>query len=261
MADGGMEEMSVDTRRGRILELLMQKGKVKVIELSKLFGISEVTIRNDLAELDEAGLLERIHGGAVRTHKAYYNLSFHERLKTNEPEKRKIAAACASMIADGDTIMINSGTTTLFTVQELRNVKNLTIVTNSVSIAQEAVNYDKVNVILLGGIFDVQYQFTYGDDTLNQLRKYKADKLILSADGISADEGITTYHHLETEVNRQMISRVNKTIVVADYTKIGRESFAYIDSIEKVDYLITDSNASSNEVEMLREYGIEVKVV
>ena len=260
MADK-LEEMNIENRRGRILELLTQKGKVRVIELSKLFGISEVTIRNDLSELEEAGLLERVHGGAVSTYKAYYNMSFYDRMKTNEPEKREIAAACASMISDGDTLMINSGTTTLFTVQELKNVKNLTIVTNSVSIAQEAVNYDKANVILLGGNFNSQYQFTYGDDTVSQLKKYKADKLILSADGVSAQEGVTTYHHLESEVNRQMISRAKKTIIVADYTKIGRESFAYIDSINNVDYVITNRNANANELEIIKENGVEIRLV
>jgi DeoR family fructose operon transcriptional repressor len=260
MADK-LEEMNIENRRGRILELLTQKGKVRVIELSKLFGISEVTIRSDLSELEEAGLLERVHGGAVSTYKAYYNMSFYDRMKTNEPEKREIAAACASMISDGDTLMINSGTTTLFTVQELKNVKNLTIVTNSVSIAQEAVNYDKANVILLGGNFNSQYQFTYGDDTVNQLKKYKADKLILSADGVSAQEGVTTYHHLESEVNRQMILRAKKTIVVADYTKIGRESFTYIDSINNVDYVITNRNANANELEIIKENGVEIRLV
>lgn len=261
MVSNLLDDMNVENRRSSILDILAQKGKVKVIELSKLFNVSEVTIRNDLADLDEAGLLERIHGGAVSTNKAYYRMSFHDRMKANEKEKRKIAAACAAMIDDGDTIMINSGTTTLFVVQELRNSKSLTIVTNCVSIAQEVINYDKISIILLGGNFNGQYQFTYGDDTLNQLKKYKADKLILSADGVNCKEGITTFHHFESEVNRQMISRVNKTIVVADHTKIGRSSFAYIDSIKNIDYVITNSNANADEVELLKENGIEVKLV
>ena len=256
-----LEDMDVENRRSSILDILAQEGKVKVIELSKLFNLSEVTIRNDLADLDEAGLLERRHGGAVSTNKAYYNMSFNDRMKTNEKEKRQIAAACAAMIDDGDTLMLNSGTTTLFVVQELRNSKNLTIVTNCVSIAQEVMNYDKINIILLGGNFNAQYQFTYGDDTLNQLKKYKADKLVLSADGVNCSEGITTFHHLESEVNHQMISRANKTIVVADYTKIGRASFAHIDPIKNVDCIITNINADTDEVELFKENAIEVKLV
>lgn len=261
MSDISFEEMSIEDRRKTILDMLNRQGKVRVVDLSKLFGISEVTIRNDLSEMETAGMLERIHGGAISTHKAYYNMTFHDRMRTNEGEKRRIAAEAALMVSDGDTIMVNSGTTTLFTVQELKNVKNLTIVTNSLSIAQEVGHYNNIHVILLGGSFNPQYQFTYGDDTISQLKRYKADKLILSADGVSADEGITTYHHLEVEVNRQMIARVNKTIVVADYSKIGRTSFTYIDSIDHIDTLITNQNANQDEIGLIGEKGVEIRLV
>ena len=256
-----IEELNIEERRKRIIEMLNREGRVKVVDLSKLFNISEVTIRNDLSELENLGILERVHGGAINTNKAYYNMSLHDRMKTNEVEKRNIAIAVASMIADGDTIMINSGTTTLFVVQELKNVKNLTIVTNSLSIAQEVGYCNNIHVILLGGNLNPQYQFTYGDDTINQLKKYKADKLILAADGVSFEEGVTTYHHLEAEVNRQMIARVNKTIVVLDYTKIGRASFAHIDSLDNIDVLVTNQNANHNQIELIKEKGIETRLV
>ncbi|RCX19979.1 DeoR family transcriptional regulator [Anaerobacterium chartisolvens] len=261
MPDLKINDMSVDDRRKKILELLNREGKVKVVDLSRLFGISEVTIRNDLSELENTGVLERVHGGAVSTGKAYYNMSFHDRMKTNEDEKRKIAIEVASLISDGDTVMINSGTTTLFTVQELKGLKNLTIVTNSLSVAEEIGHFSNIHVILLGGNFNPQYQFTYGDDTINQLKRYKADKLILAADGVSVEEGITTYHHLEVEVNRQMIARVNKTIVVVDYTKIGRAGFARIDSLDSIDLLVSNQNSNQNEIALIREKGIEIRLV
>ena len=261
MRNENIEDLDIDERRKKIVELLNKEGKVKVIELSKVFGISEVTIRNDLSALDEGGLLEKIHGGAISTHKSYYNMSLHDRMKTNEDEKRKIAAACASLVSNGDTIMINSGTTTLFVIQELKHIKNLTVVTNSLAIAQEVGHFNNIQVILLGGNFNPQYQFSYGDDTINQLRRYKADKLILSADGVSAEEGITTYHHLEAEVNRQMLARANKTIVVADYSKIGRSSFAYIDSIDNLDVLVTNQNANQDELNLIKGKGVEIRCV
>jgi DeoR/GlpR family transcriptional regulator of sugar metabolism len=261
MTEAKMEEIDIDVRREKILELLNRSGKVKVIELSKVFNISEVTIRNDLKELEEAGLLERVHGGAVSTHKAYYKMSAHERMRTNEAEKRTIATATAALITDGDTVIINSGTTTLFVAQELKNVKNLTIVTNSLPIAQEVGHFKNSSVIFLGGNLNPEYQFTYGDDALIQLRKYKADKLILAVDGVGFEEGISTYHHLEAEVNRQMIARVNKTIVVADFTKVGIASFAYIDSLDKIDYLVTNNTANQEEIQKIQEIGIEVSLV
>jgi DeoR family fructose operon transcriptional repressor len=261
MLETKVEELNVDERRNKIIELINKESKVKVINLSKLFGISEVTIRNDLSELENAGVLERIRGGAISTSKAYYNMSLHERLKENEQEKKIIAVEAASMVSDGDTVIINSGTTTLLTSLELKSVKNLTIVTNSLSIAREVGHYKNFHVILLGGSLNPQYQFTYGDDTISQLKRYRADKLILSADGVSVDEGITTYHHLEAEVNRQMIVRANKTIVVADYSKIGRESFMHIESLDSVDVLITNQNANQQEIQSIREKGIEIRLV
>ncbi len=261
MTQENFEELNVDERRARILAILNQEGKVKVAELSKLFGISEVTIRTDLSELENAGMLERVHGGAVSTYRPYYNMTLHDRAKTNVDEKKRIAQEVASMISDGDTVIVTSGTTTLFVVQELKNLKNLTIITNSVSVSQELGNYRNANVILLGGNFNPQYQYTYGEDTICQLKRYKADKLILSADGIDCEEGITICHHFEAEVNRQMIARVNKIIVAADYTKIGRTDFAYIDSVDSMDILVTNENANHKEIGELIKRGIEVRTV
>jgi len=259
--DNGSLQLDIDSRREKILEILGKKGRVKVNELSRAFNISEVTIRLDLTELENRGLIERIHGGAMSTHKAYYNMSLKEREKTNQEEKQKIAAMAASMIQDGDTVILNSGTTTLYTVRQLKNRKNVTLLTNSAAIAQEAGNGNNMNVILLGGNFNNNYSFSYGDDTLNQLMKYKADKLILSADGVSCESGITTYHFQEAEIDKRMIERANKTIVAADYSKIGRESFSFVSHISAVDCIITNANANEEEVNDIRSGGIEVRLV
>lgn len=120
---GSSAEISVDDRRKKILELLAVKGKIRVSELSRQFGISDVTIRLDLGELEKAGLLERVHGGAVSTSKAYFNMDFSERISRFEEEKRNIARTAAAMVKVNDTLIINSGTTTYFIAQELKNAK------------------------------------------------------------------------------------------------------------------------------------------
>ncbi|MBN2072603.1 MAG: DeoR/GlpR transcriptional regulator [Actinobacteria bacterium] len=261
MSEKGPEKISTEDRRNQIVDMLTKKGRVRVNVLSKLFDTSEVTIRNDLSGLEKMGLLERVHGGAISSYRAYYNMSIQERIKTNEEEKRKIAIGASGLISDGDTLLVNSGTTTLFTVQELRSVKNLTVVTNSILIAQEAGHYRNIHVILLGGNIDHRNQFTYGDDTINQLSRYRADKLVLSVDGISMGNGITTFSHLETEVCRQMSERVNKIIVVADYTKIGRTSFSYIKPVDGLDILVTDKKADRDELNKISKRNIEIKLV
>ncbi|GGD53218.1 DeoR/GlpR family DNA-binding transcription regulator [Paenibacillus nasutitermitis] len=262
MTELRLEDLKIEERRKTILELLHKEGKVKVIELSKLFAISEVTIRGDLDALEKEGLLERVHGGAASNYKSYYNMNLNDRMETNQEEKRKIAIEAASMISDGDTLILGSGTTPLYVVRELKNRKNLMIITNSYSVAQEAGHNHNIKVIvLLGGNLNPEYQFTSGDDAISQLSRYKADKLILSSDGVSAEFGVTTYHHLEAELNRQMIARVNKTIVVADFTKIGRANFAHIAGLDKVDCLITNENANKDEIAAIHDSGIEIRLV
>ena len=258
MEQAKIDEIGIDDRRSSILEMLEEHGKVKVTDLSRTFNISEVTIRNDLSELETQGLLTRVHGGAVGTRKAYYNMSLNGRMNVNHDEKLQIAKAVKNMIEDGDTLMLDSGTTTYFVARELTDINNLTIVTNSLSVAQELSYQSNINVILLGGSLDPRYQFTYGDDALQQLQKYRADKMIIAVDGVSAGSGLTTYHYLEAEVSRQMITRANRTIVVADYTKIAREGFAHIDEISSIDTLVTNKKADKEELHTISNMGIEV---
>lgn len=261
MADNGGQESSVDDRRREILARLAREGKVRVMDLSRLFGISEVTVRNDLTELEAEGMLKRVHGGAVSTQKAYFNMTLGDRMKVNEAEKRAIAAAAARIVRDGATLIVSSGTTPLYALRELGNVRNLTVITNSVPVAHEAGFCANMQVILLGGTFDSHSQITYGDDTVNQLRRYKADLLLLSADGFSAEDGITTHLLFDAEVNRQMISRANRTIALADHSKIGRTGFVSIGEIELVDCLVTNRAAGGEAIAAIGDRGVEVVLV
>jgi DeoR/GlpR family transcriptional regulator of sugar metabolism len=261
MSENTLDEFDVGQRRERILAILEKESKVKVNELSQRFSVSEVTVRNDLSELEEAGLLERIHGGAISSHKAYYNMSLKERMRTNEPEKRRIAAKVALMVSGGDTLMMDSGTTTLYIARELKTVKDLTIVTNSLAVAEEIGYRDNIHVILIGGSLDQRYQFTYGDDAVNQMKKYKADLMVVSADGISLEDGITTHHYHEAEVSRQMMARANKTLAAVDHSKVGRGSFAFIGAIDCLDILVTDEKASQEELALFRDKGVKVIIV
>ena len=147
-------EIAVEERKEKILDMLNRDGKVKVNELSRLFDVSEVTIRLDLSDLEENGLLSRVYGGAVSSYKNYYNMSFKQRVIANGNEKKLIAAKAAQMVMENDTLMMNSGTTTLFTYMALSKSMHLTIITNSVAIAQEASGNGnhKIPIISLRGV-------------------------------------------------------------------------------------------------------------
>ncbi len=254
-------EYNAEQRKEKILDILSSTGKVRVSDLSRLFHISEVTIRIDLADLESRGLLSRVHGGAVSSYKTYYNMNFNQRSGTNEAEKKAIAEYVADIVKDNDTVMLNAGTTTLFVLRALNARQNINIVTNSIAIALEASGNVNFNVVLLGGLVNTKYQFTYGDDVLNQLKRYHADKLILSVDGIHASDGFSTYYNQEAEICRQMLRQSGSAFIAADYTKIGRTALTAIAPIDVAECIITNDKANAEELDTIKNSGLQIVTV
>ena len=250
----GATELKIDARRQKILELLSRTGRVFVAELSREFGTTAATIRTDLDALERAGELERVQGGAIAKPKMARRESATERL----PEKQAIGAAAAALIRDGDTLFMNSGTTTTEVAYAIRQHRKLNIVTNSVAIASELSEVPTFRVILLGGSLSTQYGFTYGGDAQEQLMKYQADHAIVSIDGVSREEGISTYHADEAILVRLMTERAKSTVVVADHTKIGRAGFTRICPLENVDILVTDSACPREATAPLERDGLTI---
>ena len=251
--------MVVDDRKKQILDLINSNGSVRVTELSSLFSISEVTIRNDLADMENKGLLTRVHGGAVSSYKPYYNMSLNQRMSTNQGQKEIIAEKIAGMIDDNDTIMLNSGSTTLLVFRAIPKELNLNIVTNSISIALEGAACPNFNIILLGGRINTKYQFTFGDDAIRQLRSYHANKLILSVDGIDADYGFSTYYDKESEIDRTMLENSNVCIVAADHSKFNHCAFTKISDLSAADYLVTDTIVPEKLKTKLSKSSIKIR--
>ncbi len=250
--------LSLQERHKKIVELLNNKGEVRVNELSSLFEVSEVCIRNDLTELEGKGMLSRVHGGAISAYEPYYNMSLAQRSATNKEEKDEIAVKIADMIHDNQSIMMNAGTTPLAVMRKLINKKNITIITNSIVLALEGAKYKGLKIVLLGGNVDAEYQYVYGNLTLAQLDDYYADKFIMSADGIDALSGISTYYDQEAEICRKMIEHSKSTIAALDYTKIGRTALKKFADIEDIDCLVTNGNAVENYIVELKSSGLNV---
>ena len=248
--------MISDERKQKILDILRRDGIVKVADLSRIFSVSEVTVRNYLADMESKGLLSRTHGGAISSYKPYCSMNFNQRLETNYPDKDLIAKKVSCMIEPDDTVMLNAGTTTLLTFRHLPTDYNLNIVTNSISIALEAASNPNFNVILVGGMINAKYQFTFGDDAISQLKKYHADKLILSVDGIDFSKGFSTYYSEESYVDRVMIEQSDICIVAADKSKLRRNAFVQVSSLDLADFIITTGKADREEALLLEEKGI-----
>ena len=252
--------MKSEARKQKILELIKENDSVRVSSLSRLFGVSEVTVRVYLEDLEKKGLLSRIHGGAVSSYKPYYSMSLNQRLEINQEAKLKIAERIAELIRPNDTIMLNAGTTTLLVMRHFPADYNLSIVTNSISIALEASGNPNFNVVLLGGAVNTKYQFTYGNDTVEELKKYHADKLILSVDGIDAKQGFSTYYNNEAAVAAAMLRQSSCSIIAADRSKFGHSAFTKISELSEADYIVTNGRVSSEFEDVLEAKGVSLLV-
>lgn len=252
------EKLKIDARRSRIIEILDRTGQVKVGELSLELGATPVTIRSDLDALERDGYLERVQGGAIQTTLNYANRTFLNKKNQYADDKKRIAEVAANLIHDGDTIFINSGTTTYYVATRLKDHKNLRIVTNSVHIALELGAIPTFNVILLGGEINARDAFTYGNDAVEQLKRYRENYSMLSIDGVCPQSGISTLHAQEVPIERVMMERAKETVIVADSSKLGREGFLHVCELSSIDKLITVKGADREFVRRMKEKKVKV---
>ena len=236
----GNGELTSYSRRTAIMDALDRDGEVRVNDLSDRLHTSVITIRKDLDELEKEGLLERVHGGAIKNFRIQKNMAYTERLNTKKAEKIKIALATAKLINDNDSVIINVGTTSLYVAQQFQYKRGLIAITNSLQIFNEIAYYKNVTSFFLGGRFHHEMEFTYGDDTLEQLNKYNADKLIIGMDGIDLEEGVTTNNHAEDSIMLRMMERSNEKILIVDDSKIGKVTFAHIAPLSAFDVIVTN---------------------
>jgi DeoR family transcriptional regulator, aga operon transcriptional repressor len=245
-------------RRGIILEQLNSIGQVNVSELSEKLGVSEVTIRNDLANLEKKNLLVRARGGALKTVRVGLDFELSEKGKKYSKEKQLIGKAAASLVEDGDTIVLDSGTTTFEVAKNLTSYKDLTIMTNALNIARMLADYENVRVMMPGGYLRKKSLSLVGAPAEETFRNYYCDKLFLAVDGFDTAQGLSTPNVEEAHINKVMIEISRQVIVVTDSSKFLRRSFAFICGLENIDVVITDSNIPSEDKRILENANIKV---
>jgi len=252
--------MLAQERLRKILQEVKRRRAVKVFELSKLFNVSEMTIRRDLYKLSAQGLIQRAYGGAISIEGTALEPTFQEKESVNIEEKRRIGAAAASMIDEGDTICLSTGTTTMQIVKNLAK-KNITVVTNSLNNAFELSKLPNIRLFVIGGELRAGSYAMVGPQTREHLQKFYVDKLFLGVNGFSIEHGLTTPSPLEAEICQVMIEIAKETIVVVDHSKLESVSFTKIADIDCVDKLITDSGIDEKYVKQLQEKEIEIIIV
>jgi DeoR family transcriptional regulator of aga operon len=255
VVDPPMEGMMAEERRTQILQIVRMEGRAKVNDLASRFSTSGVTIRNDLNELQERGLLLRSHGGAVLADMILRESSVQERLKAHSEEKRRIGAMAATLIQDGETIILDSGTTTLELARQMKNKQSLHIITNGVNIAAELLDARGVQIIIVGGTVRSDSASTIGRSTEDMLDQFSADKFFLSGAGCDPDFGVSGANLEETMVNRTMLRISREIILVADASKFSKRSMSRIAKFSEIDTIISDTSLREETQDRLRSLG------
>jgi DeoR family transcriptional regulator of aga operon len=250
----------IEERRRRICELVRLEGRATVDALAARFGTSHVTIRADLAALESLGALTRTHGGALSVSD---DPPLDVKHLQHHAEKLRIAEEAAALIRDGETIILDSGTTTEEIARRIRGlaVDSINVITNALNIAALLIDTPSVRLIVPGGILRRESNSLSGAMAESALGAMQADRLYLGADGVDPKVGVMTPHLAEAQLNSKMIAISRQVVVVADSSKLARRNVSLIARVNQIHMLITDRAAAPEAVQELRDQGVEVRLV
>ena len=254
--------LSAAARQNKIIEAIYDKGSVEVSDLCKLFNISEMTARRDLAILDEKGLIRRVHGGAITNLGRSYEPPFLLRSTANVENKKRIARRAAEMVYSGSSIALDSGTTVLEMISHFRDKRNLTIVSSCLVSAGEVIkNFavgSDIRLIISGGIVRANELSLVGPFSQFVFNSLHVDIAFLGMGGVHPEEGLSEFNIEDAEVKKSIIQFAKRRIVLADSSKFGVTALNHVAPLQKVDIIITDNQAPPDMVDAIRNKGIEV---
>jgi DeoR family transcriptional regulator of aga operon len=247
-------------RQKQILSLLFKQGRLSVAEIVGQFSISEATARRDLESLASQGKARRVHGGVIAIEQAPPELPILQREGEQADEKVLIGRAAADLIADGQTVFLGSGTTVLETARNLRNRKNLTVITNSLPVLNALAGIWEITVVSLGGQLRESELSFIGHITEQALAELRVDKVIVGTRGLSLEHGLTNDYLPETLTDRAILKIGQEVIVVADHTKINRVSTALLAPLNSMNTFVTDSAADRTFLQSVKKLDIRVVI-
>jgi len=250
-------QLSIE-RQSQIERFIRERSRATVGELSQHFKVSEPTIRRDLDKLVNTGKVLRAHGGAIALEKAAPEPPVIQRMQESTEEKTRIGRAAAQLVKDGETIFLGSGTTTLEVARHLADKKNLTVITNALTIANQLASNENINLIVTGGMVRHSENSLVGHLVEQTLKELRADKVIISIRSISTEEGLTSDNFSETMTDRAIMQCARKVILVADHTKFDKTSPVVVAPVTAVQTIVTDHKVSAETVSELRNLGVEV---
>ncbi len=252
--------MFADERRQKILELVRANGAVSLRELARVSGSSEVTVRRDLRLLESQGLLDRRHGGAVSTGGLSHEPTYSEKSGVASREKTAIGALAAGLVEEGDAICVGAGTTTQAFARHLVAFRELTVVTNSVLVAQELARSRTIEVVMTGGTLRGSIFALVGSVAEQALRGMRVRRTFMSGNGLTAERGLSTPNLVVAGVDRALAGAAEEIVVLADHTKIGLETMAQTVPAEQIGRLVTSDRTPAGVIGQFRAGGVEVAV-
>lgn len=253
--------MLVAERHEKIVQLVNERGSIRVSELSDLLKVTEETIRRDLDRLEEAGRLRRSHGGAVSIRElSQPEIPFTEREITNAEEKKRIAEEAVKLIQPRDRILLDASTTAWYMARILPDVP-LTVLTNSVKVAAELGGKERIDVLSTGGLLAHRSLSYVGPLAERSLEGYHVDKAFLSCKGVHPERGLSESSELQARVKQKMVGMADQVILLADASKFGVQAFAHFADLDQVDLIITDRRLTEEMREPYVAQGLRVVVV
>ncbi|PXV93685.1 DeoR family transcriptional regulator [Lachnotalea glycerini] len=245
-------------RKNEILAILQKEQRVLVAELSQKYNVTEETIRRDLEKLEKEGFVKKTYGGAVLNSNTNLDLPLRIREKTNKKEKQIIAKIVAELIEEGETIMLDSSSTSLMVAKNLKQIRKLTVITNSVEVLIEFAGNKGINVISTGGMLRESSLSLVGKTAERTLMNFNVDKAVISCKGIDLDKGITESNESEAEIKSIMRKCAKTTILAIDNSKFDNISFIKVGDLNKNDIVITDKMLQDKWNQYFEEREIKV---
>lgn len=251
--------MLAEERREEILKMLEKNKIVKALELSKHFDVGIETIRRDFDALEKQGLLKKIYGGATLEKTELLNLDYTSRLNTEVKEKIEVAKKAISLIEEEDSIFLNDSSTNIYLAKEIKkNIKKITIITNSLMIASELSDMEGYTIILAGGFLDTKEKAFFGPITEEIISKFVVNKAFISVASLSLKSGLTDYFLEEVNIQKLMIDYAKEVVIVANGQKFETTALIKVSDLQKVNYIVTDSKLKKEVYEMYKKNNINI---
>jgi DeoR/GlpR family transcriptional regulator of sugar metabolism len=251
-------QISSTERQEQIQDLIRRDQRVSVNDLCRMFSVSVATARRDLEVLASQGLVQRVHGGAIAIRRAAPESPILERTCEQSEEKKQIGQIAAGLVHDGETLFLGSGTTVLEVARNLRNYRNLSVITNSLLVINVLSDVPQMTLISMGGMLRRSEMSFIGHITEQSLTEVRADKVIIGIRGLSLENGLTNDYLPETLTDRAILKMGGQVIIVADHTKCGTVSTAFVADLRSVHTLVTDQATDQEFVDALSLQGVNV---